>query len=103
MLSALQSNSIEHEHSNNKRSYELSEYNNNIPIESRANDPVLRTHDFTREHTKNATELDHDIRWASFGLIARNIFKDVVVRPFQGFSKFFKTAQSIWDKGDKQT
>lgn len=108
LLTALKSNSIDDEHSNNKRSYELSDFgnnnnNNSISIESRSNDAVLETHDFTREHHRNNTELEDDIRWASFGLIARNIFKDVVVRPFQSFSKFFQTAQHIWDKGDKQT
>lgn len=37
------------------------------------------------------------LRLASFGLIARNLFKDVVVRQVHGFSQFFFTAKDIID------
>lgn len=46
---------------------------------------------------QNAIIEEERLRVASFGLIARNLFKDIVVRPVQGFSQFWFTAKEIID------
>lgn len=58
----------------------------------------LFNNDFTREASNASTKLDNDIRLASLGFAARSIFKDVVIRPFTGFARFFQLATNIWDK-----
>lgn len=38
-----------------------------------------------------------NVRLASLGLVAKNIFKDIVIRPIHGFARFVKTAAGVLD------
>lgn len=86
---------------NNKRSYNVNAFNQ---IESRSfENNLLESNnyphqDFTRENTNTTSDFDNSIRLASLRLAAKNIFKDIVLRPINGFARFFKTAATIWDK-----
>lgn len=59
---------------------------------------TTNTHDFTRELVHQTPELDKHIRLASIGLVARNIFKDIVIRPIKGLAKLMLTAGDVLEK-----
>lgn len=62
----------------------------------------LFNNDFTRENSNATSKLDNDIRLASLGFVAQNILKDVVVRPFNKFVRFFQLTSNIWDEKSKK-
>lgn len=55
------------------------------------------TYDFTIEKPNGTAEIDGRLRLASIGLLAKNVFKDIVIRPIHSFAKFVQTAKGVWD------
>lgn len=51
----------------------------------------------TRSLVDNSVVQEERLKLASYGLIARNLFKDIVVRQVQGFSHFYSQARDIID------
>lgn len=78
------------QHISSKRSYDVRSAFPSNSIQTNS------THDFTRE-AKKPTEIDNHIKLASIGLIAKNIFKDIVVRPIKGLALLAKTAKTVWE------
>lgn len=54
-------------------------------------------YDFTIEKPNGTAEIDSRLRLASIGLVAKNIFKDIVIRPITGFAKLVQAARGVWD------
>lgn len=80
--------------SNSKRSYEVNELSTVNRIDASKN---YETYDFTIEKPNGTAEIDSRLRLASIGLLAKNIFKDIVIRPIHGFAKLVQTARGVWD------
>lgn len=55
------------------------------------------SNDFTIDKSNPMNGIDHRLRLASIGLLAKNLFKDIVIRPISGFAKMVHTAKSVWD------
>lgn len=54
-------------------------------------------YDFTIEKPNGTVDIDSRLRLASIGLVARSIFKDIVLRPIHGFAKLVQTAKGVWE------
>lgn len=94
LLSAISSRENTFARSNNKRSYEVNGLNSLNHFDASRD---YETNDFTIEKPNGTAEIDGRIRLASIGLVAKNIFKDIVIRPIHGFAKLVQTARGVWE------
>lgn len=95
LLSAINSNENTLMRSNNKRSYDV----NRVTSTVHGFEPAINydTDDFTIEKPNVTSEFNNKIRLASLGMVVKSIFKDIVIRPINGFAKLVQTAKGVWE------